>query len=153
MKATHLIQAYSKRTMPSPTLTPHESLHAPLSGCTIADMMLDTPGSGPLISSPKDNLNGIAVSSWCEKDDAKVFTVYSATSTKDQYGDRAIYAFHTFEGTEGILRDERMLNHPISYFYDGIRVSRYGYIFAGAGDGVDIIDSRWRAHVRNYPGR
>ncbi|KAF2193954.1 calcium-dependent phosphotriesterase [Zopfia rhizophila CBS 207.26] len=40
------------------------------------------------------------------------------------------------------FNNARLLNNPISYFYDGIRASRNGYLFAGAGDGVDVIDSR-----------
>lgn len=39
-----------------------------------------------------------------------------------------------------VLSNKRLLSEPISYFYDGLRVSRNGWIFAGAGDGIDVID-------------
>lgn len=41
------------------------------------------------------------------------------------------------EGT--VLTSPRLLNNPIAYFYDGLRVSRNGWIFGGAGQGVDIV--------------
>lgn len=59
-------------------------------------------------------------------------------SRKTPYGDRALVAYDIAAG--GILTSPRLLNNPISYFYDGIRVSRNGWIFTGAGDGVDVID-------------
>lgn len=59
-------------------------------------------------------------------------------SRKNPYGDRALVAYDVAAG--GVLTSPRLLNNPISYFYDGIRVSRNGWIFAGAGDGVDVID-------------
>ncbi|KAG7055968.1 AkeP protein [Colletotrichum scovillei] len=57
---------------------------------------------------------------------------------KNPYGNRALFAYDV--GAGGILTNARFLNNPISYFYDGIRVSRNGWIFVGAGDGVDVID-------------
>jgi gluconolactonase len=33
-----------------------------------------------------------------------------------------------------------LFTSPVSYFYDGIRVSGEGWVFAGSGDGVDVID-------------
>ena len=38
-----------------------------------------------------------------------------------------------------LLTNPRVFNNPISYFYDGVRVSRNGYVFGAAGDGVDVI--------------
>lgn len=57
---------------------------------------------------------------------------------KNPYGTRALFAYDVAAG--GVLTNARFLNNPISYFYDGIRVSRNGWIFVGAGDGVDVID-------------
>lgn len=66
-------------------------------------------------------------------------SVFKPESRKDPYGDRRLTAYDVaVEG--GVLSNPRLLNNPIAYFYDGIRVSRNGYIFAGAGDGVDVID-------------
>ncbi|TDZ20072.1 hypothetical protein Cob_v007148 [Colletotrichum orbiculare MAFF 240422] len=59
-------------------------------------------------------------------------------SRKNPYGDRALVAYDVATG--GYLANPRFLNNPISYFYDGVRVSRNGWIFVGAGDGVDVID-------------
>lgn len=62
-------------------------------------------------------------------------------SRRTQFGDRALRAFSTAPKAEGLLTDARHLSEPISYFYDGIRASKNGYIFAGAGEqGVDVID-------------
>ncbi|PLB54732.1 hypothetical protein P170DRAFT_442771 [Aspergillus steynii IBT 23096] len=58
---------------------------------------------------------------------------------KDPYGERELWAFDVSE-SRSVLSKKRLLNNPISYFYDGVRVSRGGWIFAGAGDGVDVID-------------
>ncbi|KXH29431.1 AkeP protein [Colletotrichum salicis] len=57
---------------------------------------------------------------------------------KNPYGNRALFAYDVAAG--GVLTNARFLNNPISYFYDGIRVSRNGWIFVGAGDGVDVTD-------------
>lgn len=38
------------------------------------------------------------------------------------------------------LRDQRLFSNSISYYCDGVRVSRYGYVFCAAGDGVDVIE-------------
>lgn len=66
-------------------------------------------------------------------------SVFKPKSLKDPFGDRALRAFDA-TSENGVLTNGRFLNNPISYFYDGIRVSRNGWIFVGAGDGVDVID-------------
>ncbi|KAF3012868.1 hypothetical protein E8E14_011196 [Neopestalotiopsis sp. 37M] len=90
------------------------------------------------------NANGVAVSAPSDGSrqlylpDTGV-SVFKPVSLKDPYGDRRLTAYDiAAEG--GVLSNPRLLNNPISYFYDGIRVARNGYIFAGAGDGVDVID-------------
>lgn len=90
------------------------------------------------------NANGVAVSAPSDGSrqlylpDTGV-SVFKPVSLKDPYGDRRLTAYDI--ATEGgVLSNPRLLNNPISYFYDGIRVSRNGYIFAGVGDGVDVID-------------
>ncbi|KAL3470354.1 hypothetical protein BJX99DRAFT_264285 [Aspergillus californicus] len=60
-------------------------------------------------------------------------------SNKDAYGKRMLWAFDiSRDGT--VLTNQRMLMTPVSYFYDGIRASGEGWLFAGSGDGVDVID-------------
>ncbi|KAF6810630.1 lactonohydrolase [Colletotrichum sojae] len=89
------------------------------------------------------NANGVAVSA---AEDGRR-TVYlpdtgvsesKPVSRKNPFGNRALFAYDVAAG--GVLTSPRLLNNPISYFYDGIRVSRGGWIFVGAGDGVDVID-------------
>ncbi|KAF1834784.1 hypothetical protein BDW02DRAFT_621038, partial [Decorospora gaudefroyi] len=65
-------------------------------------------------------------------------TGVSGASGKSAFGNRALFAYDAGQG--GVLTNAKLLNNPISYFYDGVRVSKKGYIFAGAGDGVDVID-------------
>lgn len=36
----------------------------------------------------------------------------------------------------------RLVSVPISFVYDGVRVSKNGWILAGAGNGLDILDPR-----------
>jgi len=95
-----------------------------------------TPGSA----------NGVAVA---KNMHGEGHTVYLAqTSVSDGYpknvedisGDRSLYSYTTSPHSEGLLNNPVLLNNPISYFYDGVRASRNGWIFAGAGDGVDVID-------------
>ncbi|KAF9729402.1 hypothetical protein PMIN02_002874 [Paraphaeosphaeria minitans] len=59
-------------------------------------------------------------------------------SKKNPFGNRGLFA-HDASITGGVLSNPRLLNNPISYFYDGLRASRSGLLFAGAGDGVDVI--------------
>ncbi|KAI8273198.1 hypothetical protein K4K60_011181 [Colletotrichum sp. SAR11_57] len=89
------------------------------------------------------NANGVAVSSLQDGrhtlylPDTGV-SEFKPVSKKNPYGNRALFAYDVAPG--GVLTSPRLLNNPISYFYDGIRVSRNGWIFVGAGDGVDVID-------------
>ncbi|KAJ0108253.1 uncharacterized protein J7T55_000219 [Diaporthe amygdali] len=64
---------------------------------------------------------------------------HKPVARKNPYNKREISAFDV-SATGGVLSNRRLLNNPISYFYDGIKVSGEGYIVAGAGDGVDFID-------------
>jgi hypothetical protein len=91
------------------------------------------------------NANGVAVAR--SHTNPAIHTVYlpdtgvsefKPVSTKNPYGNRALFAYDAAQG--GVLVNPRFLNNPISYFYDGIRASKNGYLFAGAGDGVDVID-------------
>lgn len=91
------------------------------------------------------NANGIAISRSLHN--PSTHTVYipdtgisefKPVSFKNPYGNRALFAYDTSHG--GVLANPRFLNNPISYFYDGIRASKNGFLFAGAGDGVDVID-------------
>lgn len=89
------------------------------------------------------NTNGVAISSLKDGKQTLYLPDTGASeqkpiSRKNPYGDRALVAYDIAAG--GVLASPRLLNNPISYFYDGIRVSRNGWIFAGAGDGVDVID-------------
>ncbi|CEL09722.1 hypothetical protein ASPCAL12853 [Aspergillus calidoustus] len=86
------------------------------------------------------NANGVAISP-----DGKTLYIpdtgvskYYPTG-KTPYGKRALSAFDISQ-SGAVLSNERLLSNPISYFYDGVRVSRNGWIFCGAGDGVDVID-------------
>ncbi|KAF4982150.1 hypothetical protein FZEAL_2173 [Fusarium zealandicum] len=90
------------------------------------------------------NANGVAVSA---TDGGK--TVYlpdtgvsefKPVSLKNPYGDRGLFAWDVQKNGGGMLTNRRLLNNPITYFYDGIRVSRNGWIFVGSGDGVEVID-------------
>lgn len=65
-------------------------------------------------------------------------SVFKPTSTKNPYGDCALYAYDVAPAG-GVLTNPRVLNNPIGYFYDGIRASGGGWVFAGAGDGVDVV--------------
>ncbi|KAJ9664402.1 hypothetical protein H2198_000331 [Neophaeococcomyces mojaviensis] len=96
-----------------------------------------------VIQTTTGNCNGVAVS-----ESGSIRTVYlpntgvsefKPVSKKNPYGQREIWAYD-FSAPAPVLTNPRLLNNPISYFYDGIRVSRNGWIFAGAGDGVDVID-------------
>ncbi|KAF4546813.1 Six-bladed beta-propeller TolB-like protein [Lasiodiplodia theobromae] len=66
-------------------------------------------------------------------------SVFKPVSYKDPYGDRRLFAYDVSPYGGGVLTNPRMLNNPVAYFYDGIKVSKEGWIFVGAGDGVDVI--------------
>ncbi|KAL4896425.1 hypothetical protein BDV59DRAFT_198806 [Aspergillus ambiguus] len=86
------------------------------------------------------NANGVAISP-----DGKTIYIPDTgvsefrPSNKNPYGQRQLWAFD-LSRSRSVLSNRRLLNNPVSYFYDGIRVSRNGWIFCGAGDGVDVID-------------
>ena len=91
------------------------------------------------------NANGVAVS----RDGKTIYLPDTAVSefkpsVKNPYADRALWAYDFAQSKSGaklpVLTNKRFLNNPISYFYDGIRVSREGWLFCGAGDGVDVVD-------------
>lgn len=91
------------------------------------------------------NANGIAIFRSPYSHDAHVVYIpdtgvseFKPVSLKNPFGNRALFAYDTVGG--GVLTNSRFLNNPIAYFYDGIRASKNGYLFAGAGDGVDVID-------------
>ncbi|KAJ6094262.1 hypothetical protein N7467_003107 [Penicillium canescens] len=86
------------------------------------------------------NANGVAISP-----DGKTLYIPDTgvsnfrPSNKNPYGKRMLWAFD-ISGSGAVLANKRMLGNPLSYFYDGIRASREGWLFAGSGDGVDVID-------------
>ncbi|KAJ3561762.1 hypothetical protein NPX13_g8817 [Xylaria arbuscula] len=73
-------------------------------------------------------------------------TGVSQGDTKDPYGERGLWAYDlvTLRGKRDskapVLTNARMLTNPIANFYDGIRVTKDGWILTGANDGVDVID-------------
>lgn len=97
-----------------------------------------------LVQTTTGNANGVAV-------DPSGRTIYLPDtgvsefrpSAKNPFGARELWAYDFATSAFGkqlpILTNKRLLNNPISYFYDGIRVSREGWIFCGAGGGVDVI--------------
>lgn len=64
---------------------------------------------------------------------------FKTVSLKNPYGDRGFFEYDA-ASSGGTLNNRRLLNNPITYFYDGVRVLRNGWIFVGAGDGVGVID-------------
>ena len=88
-----------------------------------------------------DNANRIAVSrSNIKHSTHTVYLPDTGVSEKadKNLGDRALFAYDAVGGS--VLTNPRLLNNTISHFYDSIRASKNGYIFAGAGDGVDVVD-------------
>jgi gluconolactonase len=41
-----------------------------------------------------------------------------------------------------IVLNKKLVSVPIAFVYDGIKVSKNGWVFAGSGNGVDVIDPR-----------
>ncbi|XHG08641.1 hypothetical protein AWENTII_011734 [Aspergillus wentii] len=92
-----------------------------------------------LVHTTTGNTNGIAIS----PDSQTVYIPDTGVSefrpsAKNPYGKREVWAFDVSSGA--VLSNKRLLASPVSYFYDGLRVSRGGWLFAGSGDGVDVID-------------
>lgn len=85
------------------------------------------------------NMNGMAFA-----EDGTLYVDTTGISSgqpnvKDSLKTRALLAYDTRMGKPQ-LRDERLFSNSISYYCDGVRVSRNGYVFCAAGDGVDIIE-------------
>lgn len=85
------------------------------------------------------NANGIAFSR-----DGTLYVDTTGVSSgrpnvKDPYKTRALLAYDT-NGGRPQLKNARLFSNSISYYNDGVRVSRNGYVFGAAGDGVDIIE-------------
>ena len=59
-------------------------------------------------------------------------------NVKDPYKTRALLAYDT-DGGKPQLTNERLFSNSISYYNDGVRVSKNGLVFGAVGDGVDII--------------
>lgn len=105
-----------------------------VNGTTLQPKVVWTTGAG------NGNANGIAMA----PDGNTIYIPDTGVSKfrpsmKDSYGRRMVWAFDLV-GRGAVLANQRLLTSPISYFYDGIRVSGEGWIFAGSGDGVDVID-------------
>ncbi|KAL4799539.1 hypothetical protein BDV19DRAFT_400776 [Aspergillus venezuelensis] len=86
------------------------------------------------------NANGVAIS----PDGRTLYIPDTGVSKyypteKTPYGKRDLTAFD-ISPSGSVLSNRRLLSNPISYFYDGVRVSRNGWIFCGPGDGVNVID-------------
>jgi len=60
-------------------------------------------------------------------------------NVKDPYKTRALLAYDT-NGGKPQLMNERLFSNSVSYYNDGVRVSKHSLVFGAAGDGVDIIE-------------
>lgn len=98
------------------------------------------------------NTNGLAV---FPKADGSGLTVYVGQTgvsqalnsvfnptTQLQFNIRGLLAFDASPDGGGLLTNRRLLNTAISFYYDGVRVSRNGWVFGAAGEGVDVLDFR-----------
>ncbi|KFY63799.1 hypothetical protein V496_03683 [Pseudogymnoascus sp. VKM F-4515 (FW-2607)] len=68
---------------------------------------------------------------------------------------RQLLAYDTDHG-QPQLRSERLFSNSISYYCDGVRVSRSGLVFCAAADGVDVIEPKSGAtlgRIRTGGGR
>lgn len=66
-------------------------------------------------------------------------------SRRNQQGQRDLWAFdfQTSSKTGAkipVLTNRRLLARAMQYFYDGVRVSRNGWIFGAGGEVVDVLD-------------
>lgn len=100
-----------------------------------------------LASLPNGNTNGITLS----PDDKTLYLADTGASEqspdrKNPLGAREILAwdFAISPGPDGhilpLLKNQRMFSRAIEYIYDGIRTSVNGWVFAAAGEVVDILD-------------
>lgn len=100
------------------------------------------------------NANGIAIS--CEGTLCVDTTGISSRrpNVKDPLKTRALLAYDTNNGRPQ-LRNERLFSNSISYYYDGVRVSKNRLVFCANGDGVDVIeplDGRTLGRIRTDGG-
>ncbi|GME44555.1 Six-bladed beta-propeller TolB-like protein [Neofusicoccum parvum] len=98
-----------------------------------------------LVQLTTGNANGVAVS----PDGGTVYLADTGAAgfpgqPRSGLGPRGLWAFDVARTAAGaavpVLNGRRLLNNPIAYTYDGLRVSREGWVWAGAGDGVDVLD-------------
>ncbi|KAK8051659.1 hypothetical protein PG993_003044 [Apiospora rasikravindrae] len=100
----------------------------------------------PLMYLENGNTNGIAVSA----DGSSLYVADTGASLvrpsgRDEQGPRDLWAFDfATSKTTGqklpLLTNKRLLTRAIQYFYDGVRVSRGGWIFGAGGEVVDVVD-------------
>ncbi|KAH6708932.1 hypothetical protein BKA61DRAFT_645872 [Leptodontidium sp. MPI-SDFR-AT-0119] len=100
-----------------------------INGTTLAPKwVFQTPG----------NANGIAISSsgtlYVDVTDVSS----GRPNVKDPLKPRQLNSYSTDH--QPVLRDARLFSNSISYYCDGVRVSKNGLIWCAAGDGVDVID-------------
>ena len=93
---------------------------------------------------PEDNTNGIAYRSTPGGGGMLFASNTGASKSKpvsklDQYGMRGMMAYD-IQSNGAFSSTGRFLSNPISYFWDGVRVSRNGWLFGAAGQGVDVMD-------------
>ncbi|WZH48579.1 Calcium-dependent phosphotriesterase [Fusarium acuminatum] len=59
----------------------------------------------------------------------------------NSFGPRKLTSFDvSYPGA--IVSNKKLVSVPIAFVYDGIKVSKNGWVFAGSGNGVDVIDPR-----------
>jgi gluconolactonase len=66
-------------------------------------------------------------------------------SRRNDQGQRDLWAFDLPTSSKTgeklpVLTNRRLLARAIQYFYDGVRVSRNGWIFGAGGEVVDVLD-------------
>lgn len=62
-------------------------------------------------------------------------------NVKDPLKAHRLLGYDTHHGKPQ-LRSERLFSNSISYYCDGVRVSRSGLVFCAAADGVDVIEPK-----------
>jgi sugar lactone lactonase YvrE len=62
-------------------------------------------------------------------------------NVKDPLRPRQIMAYDINQG-QPQLRSERLFSNSISYYCDGVRVSKRGLVFCATADGVDVIEPK-----------
>lgn len=87
------------------------------------------------------NANGMAIAA-----DGTLYVDITGISSgrlnaKDPFKTRALLSFDTGNSSPP-LQHERLFYNSISYYCDGVRVSKSGLVFCAARDGVEIIDPK-----------